>query len=77
MNSYKLDSDNPFNPEKVQKILESVMVEAFENLTYDPDKCPKQAKWASSAIRAKVKELQFDRFITSKFEKFVKRKFQV
>jgi hypothetical protein len=61
MNTYKLDADNPFNSDKVHKILEGVMIEALENLTYDPDKCPKQAKWASSAIRAKVKELQFDR----------------
>ncbi|KAJ8973117.1 hypothetical protein NQ317_011045 [Molorchus minor] len=62
MNTYKLDPDKPFNPEKVTNILESVMVEALENLTYDTDKVPKQAKWASSAIRAKVKEMEFDRF---------------
>ncbi|XP_044265499.1 hepatoma-derived growth factor-related protein 2-like [Tribolium madens] len=62
MNTYKLESDNPFKPEKVTKILEAVMTEALENLTYDPEKCPKQAKWASSAIRAKVKELQFERY---------------
>lgn len=61
MNTYKLEADNPFKPEKVQQILETVMVEALDNLTYDPEKCPKQAKWASSAIRARVKELQFDR----------------
>ncbi|XP_023311658.1 tctex1 domain-containing protein 1-B [Anoplophora glabripennis] len=62
MNTYKLESDNPFNPEKVDKILESVMIEALENLTYDMEKCPKQAKWASMAIRAKVKALEFDRY---------------
>lgn len=61
MNTYKLESDNPFNPEKVDKILETVMIEALENLTYDMEKCPKQAKWASMAIRAKVKALEFDR----------------
>ncbi|KAJ8962558.1 hypothetical protein NQ318_000951 [Aromia moschata] len=45
LNTYKLDSDNPFNPEKVNKILEAVMMEALENLEYDTDKCPKQAKY--------------------------------
>lgn len=62
MNSYKLDSDNPFDAEKVEKILQAVMIETLEDLTYDPDKCPKQAKKASSIIRAKVKELEFDRY---------------
>lgn len=61
MNTYKLYSDNPFNPERVEKILKEVMIEALENLSYDSDKCPKQAKWASSAIRARVKEQDFDR----------------
>lgn len=61
MNTYKLDSDKPFNPEKVDKILKSVMTEAFENLTYDKDKCLSQAKWASVQIRSRVKELEFER----------------
>lgn len=61
MNTYKLSSDNPFNPERVEKILKEVMIEALEDLTYDSDKCPKQAKWASSAIRSRVKEQEFDR----------------
>lgn len=61
MNSYKLDSDNPFQVERVEKILKDVLTEALEDLTYDTDKCPKQAKWASSAIRSKVKEQEFDR----------------
>lgn len=61
MNTYKLESENPFNSDKVKHILENVMNEALENLTYDPEKVPKQAKWASSTIRAKIKELQFDR----------------
>lgn len=61
MNTYKLDSDNPFHVEKVEKILRDVLTEALDNLTYDPDKCPKQAKWACSAIRAKVKEQEYDR----------------
>ncbi|CAH1968030.1 unnamed protein product [Acanthoscelides obtectus] len=62
MNTYKLESDNPFNHEKVDKILVNVMTEAIEGLKYDADKCSKQARWASSAIRAKVKELEFDRY---------------
>lgn len=61
MNTYKLDSNNPFNPEKVDKILKSIMTEAFENLIYDKDKCLTQAKWASVQIRSQVKELEFDR----------------
>ncbi|XP_022903323.1 dynein light chain Tctex-type 5-like [Onthophagus taurus] len=61
-NSYKLDSDKPFHAETVRKILEEVLVEALENLTYDADKVPKQAKWAVSAIRAKVKEQEYDRY---------------
>lgn len=31
-------------------------------MQYDPDNCPKQAKWACSMIRAKVKEMEFDRY---------------
>lgn len=61
MNSYKLYSDNPFHVEKVEKILEEVLVEAMENLHYDSEHCPKQAKWACSMIRAKLKEMEFDR----------------
>lgn len=61
MNTYKLDSDNPFNSEKVDKILKNTMTEIFENLTYDKEKCLRQAKWASMQIRTQVKELEFDR----------------
>lgn len=61
MNTYKLESEKPFNVDKVEKILKEVLIEALDNLTYDADKVPKQAKWASSMIRAKVKEQEFDR----------------
>lgn len=71
MNSYKLDSENPFNPEKVEKIMEGVLQEAMENLQYDKETCPKQAKWASSTIRKKVKELEFDRFVLKQNDKLV------
>ncbi|KAK9728532.1 Tctex-1 family [Popillia japonica] len=62
MNTYKLDSEKPFNVDKVEKILKEVLMEALDNLTYDADKVPKQAKWASSMIRAKVKEQEYDRY---------------
>ncbi|XP_023029607.2 dynein light chain Tctex-type 5 [Leptinotarsa decemlineata] len=62
MNTYRLESQNPFDPEKVDKILKTVLMEALENLTYDPDKCASQAKWATSVIRSKVKQLHFDRY---------------
>ncbi|CAG9861934.1 unnamed protein product [Phyllotreta striolata] len=61
-NTYQLESKNPFNPDKVKKILEEVMMEIVENLEYDPDLCAKQAKLASMMIRIKVKELNFDRY---------------
>ncbi|XP_044747208.1 dynein light chain Tctex-type protein 2B [Coccinella septempunctata] len=61
MNTYKLDSEKPFNPEKVKKILEEILLEALEG-PYDEVKCPLKAKQASAAIRAKVKELEFDRY---------------
>lgn len=61
MNTYKLDSDKPFHVETVERILHDVLIEALDDLVYDPDKCPKQAKWATSAIRARVKEQEFDR----------------
>lgn len=61
MNTYKLESENPFNPEKVDKILKTIMTEAFENLTYDREKCIKQARWASLKIKNLVKELEFER----------------
>ncbi|KAG5894910.1 hypothetical protein JTB14_008871 [Gonioctena quinquepunctata] len=62
MNTYRMEAENPFNTEKVDKILKKVMEEALENLDYDLDKCPKQAKWASSVIRSKVKKMNFDRY---------------
>ncbi|KAL3288224.1 hypothetical protein HHI36_002673 [Cryptolaemus montrouzieri] len=61
LNTYKLDSDKPFNSEKVQKIMEEILLEALEG-PYDEAKCPLKAKQASGAIRAKVKELEFDRY---------------
>ncbi|XP_071053468.1 dynein light chain Tctex-type 5-B-like [Onthophagus taurus] len=61
-NTYKLYSDKPFNVEKVTKILEEVLKEALENLTYDAEKVPNQAKWASSLIKDKVKEEEYDRY---------------
>ncbi|XP_066245202.1 dynein light chain Tctex-type 5-like [Euwallacea similis] len=61
-NTYKLDSDNPFNTEKVGKILQEVMNEIIENLQYDPEKCAAAAKHASVQIRGKVKQLEFDRY---------------
>lgn len=72
MNSYKLNSDNPFNVEKVEKILEAVMIETLEDLTYDSDKCSKLAKKASAVIRTKLKELEFDRWEHIIFFKIVK-----
>lgn len=63
MNTYKLDSDKPFNPEKVQKVLEEILLEALEG-PYDEVKCPLKAKQASAAIRAKIKEMEFDRYLS-------------
>lgn len=62
-NTYKLDSSNPFNAEKVDKILQEVMHEIIENLHYDPEKCSSTAKYASMLIRSKVKQLDFDRYV--------------
>ncbi|KAH0999051.1 dynein light chain Tctex-type 4-like isoform X1 [Dendroctonus ponderosae] len=61
-NTYKMESEKPFNPEKVDKILEEVMQEVMENLQYDPEKCAATAKYASTQIRSKVKQLEFDRY---------------
>nr|XP_023020609.1 tctex1 domain-containing protein 1-B-like [Leptinotarsa decemlineata] len=61
-NTYKMEAENPFNPEEVDKILRKVMEEALENLTYDVEKCNKQAKWASASIRYRVKRMNFDRY---------------
>ncbi|CAG9830206.1 unnamed protein product [Diabrotica balteata] len=60
-NTYRLEPNNHFNSEKVENILKEIMLEALENLSYDPEQCAKQAKWASLMIKSKVKELQFDR----------------
>ncbi|XP_049826699.1 dynein light chain Tctex-type 5-like isoform X2 [Aethina tumida] len=57
-----LESQNPFNAEKVYKILKAVLDEAMENMTYDPEKCANQAKWASNQIKSDVKKLEFDRY---------------
>ncbi|XP_028130500.1 dynein light chain Tctex-type 5-B-like isoform X2 [Diabrotica virgifera virgifera] len=62
MNTYKLDSDKPFNHQKIESVLKSVMEEALQDLKYDPEKCIKLAKWASNTIRAKVKQMEFDRY---------------
>lgn len=64
-NTYKLDSSNPFNAEKVDKILQEVMHEIIDNLHYDPEKCSSTAKYASMQIRSKVKQLEFDRYVSS------------
>lgn len=57
-----MEADKPFNPEKVDKILEEVMQEVMENLQYDAEKCASTAKFASTQIRSKVKQLEFDRY---------------
>ncbi|XP_050500344.1 dynein light chain Tctex-type 5-A [Diabrotica virgifera virgifera] len=61
-NTYRLEPINHFNSEKVDNILKEIMLEALENLNYDPEQCAKQAKWASLMIKSKVKELNFDRY---------------
>ncbi|XP_050305915.1 uncharacterized protein LOC126743034 [Anthonomus grandis grandis] len=61
-NSYRLESQNPFNAEKVDKILKEVMNELIENLQYDPEKCAQTAKVASGLIRTRVKGLDFERY---------------
>ncbi|CAH0550885.1 unnamed protein product [Brassicogethes aeneus] len=57
-----LESENPFNPEKVEKILKEILEEAMENMTYNSEKCAAQAKWASDQIKSDVKKLEFDRY---------------
>ncbi|CAG9818566.1 unnamed protein product [Phaedon cochleariae] len=62
MNSYVMSSQNPFNPEKVMKIMKTVMEEAMAHLSYDPQACNKQAKWASASVRSKVRQLNYHRY---------------
>ncbi|KAF5305101.1 hypothetical protein FQA39_LY09363 [Lamprigera yunnana] len=62
MNTYKVVADKPFQVAKVQQILNDVLKEALENLTYDPEKCARLAKWASAVIKDRVKAENYDRY---------------
>lgn len=61
MNSYKLESDKPFKPEFVEKLMQPILEEALDHVTYDPVELMKKAKSISSIIRTKVKEQEYDR----------------
>ncbi|KAK4884111.1 hypothetical protein RN001_000382 [Aquatica leii] len=62
MNTYRLESNKPFQVERVEKILKEVLTEALDNLAYDVEKCPNQAKWASGVIRDRIKAEEYDRY---------------
>lgn len=62
MNTYKLHSEKPFNPDKVKSIIVKTIEENIsDDMTYDQDICPDKAKYISATIRQKVKDQEFDR----------------
>ncbi|KAF5305102.1 hypothetical protein FQA39_LY09364 [Lamprigera yunnana] len=62
MNTYKLQSDKPFHVAKVEQILNDVLTEALENLTYNSEKCSHLTKWATAVIKDRVKSEKYDRY---------------
>lgn len=62
-NSYRVESQNPFKVEPVEKILETWMNNIFENASYDVNESPKLCAQVATEIRKRVQMLAFDRFV--------------
>ncbi|XP_033215610.1 tctex1 domain-containing protein 1-like [Belonocnema kinseyi] len=61
-NSYRMESQNPFKVEKVERILETWMNNILENASYDVNESPKLCAQVATEIRKRVQMLAFDRY---------------
>ncbi|XP_051161635.1 dynein light chain Tctex-type 5-like isoform X1 [Leptopilina boulardi] len=61
-NSYRLESQNPFSAESVEKILETWMNNILENASYDANESPRLCAQIATEIRNRVEMLEFDRY---------------
>ncbi|KAG8222063.1 hypothetical protein J437_LFUL000507 [Ladona fulva] len=63
-NTYRLESKNPFNKDKVMNIIKEVLEsELSEVQKYDDEECRKLGHKISQEIRSRVRLLDFDRDI--------------
>ncbi|XP_015514732.1 dynein light chain Tctex-type 5-like isoform X1 [Neodiprion pinetum] len=61
-NSYRLESNKPFNVDPVDKIISQVMTNNLEDIVYDPKECPKLCAEISADIRDRIRKQNFDRY---------------
>lgn len=62
MNSYRLESKNPFRKESVYMIIRDVFkLSELDDMVYDPAAVGKVCTQMANEIRAKVKALGFER----------------
>ncbi|KAL0110569.1 hypothetical protein PUN28_013869 [Cardiocondyla obscurior] len=60
-NSYRMEPQNPFKIDLVDKIVKSVMNNRFDEITYDNAEVIKLCNDIAAEIRRRVKKLNFDR----------------
>ncbi|GLH12629.1 Uncharacterized protein GBIM_17345 [Gryllus bimaculatus] len=63
-NTFRLESQRPFRPERVTQLLEEVVTAELQAQAYDADECARRAVSLAGDIRARVKALDYDRYGT-------------
>lgn len=61
-NTYKMEPPKKFRPDQVKPIIEKVLATNLEGKKYDPIECSILSKALADDIKARVKELQFERY---------------
>ncbi|KAK7790155.1 hypothetical protein R5R35_002626 [Gryllus longicercus] len=61
-NTFRLESQRPFRPERVTQLLEEVVTAELQGRAYDADECARRAVSLAGDIRARVKALDYDRY---------------
>ncbi|PSN45302.1 hypothetical protein C0J52_12480 [Blattella germanica] len=61
MNTYRMESKNKFSPDRVKKVIQTVLEKELENVKYDPKNCAKLCMNLTTDLRTRVKVLGFDR----------------
>ncbi|XP_076234752.1 dynein light chain Tctex-type protein 2 [Calliopsis andreniformis] len=60
-NTYRLEAYNTFKADLVEKIIETILSNKLENVSYDAAVCPKLCESVATDIRDRIKKLNFDR----------------
>ncbi|KAL0278913.1 UNVERIFIED_CONTAM: hypothetical protein PYX00_000591 [Menopon gallinae] len=76
MNTYRLESRNPFNSSAVYNILKDIITLECRGLVYDPNRCAALVTTLSAKIRNKIKSLQFERYRLVVFVEIGEKKLQ-